>query len=319
MKKYILPFLTLLLCYAFCSAPKSNKPRILVSPKGLVLSFWTSVRSGADQAGQDLGVEIIWKGPSLETDIAGQIGIIEDNINRKVDAIVLAACDALALVPVIEKARAAGIPVITIDSDVNSDIPKCFVATDNIAASIKAADVLSDLLGGSGNVAMIPFIPGATTNITREEGFAKGLEQHPGLKLVAKQYSQGEVATAMAVTEDIVTAHQDLAGIFAANEAGTVGCAQALKSRGLAGKIKLVGFDASPNELTALQDGTIDALIVQNPYQMGYMGVKLAVDVLNGKTIEKRFDTGVYVVTRDNLQSEEIQKLLNPAYEAQND
>jgi ribose transport system substrate-binding protein len=305
--------LTLVLFLCFCAPSASDRRQILVSPKGLVLSFWVSVKNGAEQAGKDFDVDIIWKGPSLETDIAGQISIIEDNINKKVDAIVLAACDAEALVPVIEKADAAGIPVITIDSGVNSEVPKSLIATDNIAAAEKAADVLSDLIGGSGDIAMIPHVPGATTCILRERGFDRGLKNHPDLNLVAKQYSQTEVARAMAVTEDIVTAHPGLRGIFAANESGTVGCAQALKSRGLAGKIKLVGFDASPNELKALRDGTVDALIVQNPYQMGYLGVKTALDMLNGEPVDKRIDTGVFVVTRENLESAEIQRLLNPA------
>lgn len=297
-----------------CSQPQSTNPKILVSPKGLVLSFWVSVKQGAEAAGKEFGADIIWKGPSLETDIAAQISIVEDNINKKVDAIVIAACDAEALIPVLQKADAAGIPVITIDSNINSDLPKSFVATNSVAAAEKAADVLAELLGGEGEVAMIPFVPGATTNIEREKGFLDiGLPKYPGLELVAKQYSQTEVARAVAVTEDILTAHPNLKGIFAANESGTVGCAQALRSRGLAGKIKVVGFDASPNEIEALKDGTIDALIVQNPYKMGYLGVKSAIDVLNGKEVPKQIDTGVYVVTRENLDSEEIQQVINPA------
>jgi ribose transport system substrate-binding protein len=308
--RWICTLLALSICA--CSPAVKDKPQILVSPKGLVLSFWVSVKTGADQAGRDFNADIIWKGPSLETDIAGQISIIEDNIIKKVDAIVLAACDATALVPVIKKAADAGIPVITIDSDVNSDLPESFIATNNVAAAEKAADVLAELLGGRGEIAMIPFVPGATTCITREEGFNKGIKKYPGLDLVAVQYSQAEVAIAMAVTEDMVTAHPRLAGIFAANEAGTVGCAQALKSRGLAGKIKVVGFDASPNEIEALEDGTVQALIVQNPYQMGYMGVKTALDVLAGAEVEKRVDTGVFVVTVENLHTQEIQNLINP-------
>lgn len=313
MKKRIKICLLLLAALmAHCAKPESGRPRILVSPKGLVLSFWVSVKTGAEAAGRELDADIIWKGPSLETDIATQISIIEDNINKKVDAIVLAACDATALVPVLQKAAAAGIPVITIDSNVNSDLPESFIATDNVAASNKAADVLSGLIGGRGKIAMILFVPGSTTCITREKGFYQGLERHPDMDLVAVQYSQTEVATAMAVTEDIVTAHPDLAGIFAANESSTVGCANALRSRGLSGKIKVVGFDASPNEVEALEDGTVQALIVQNPYRMGYMGVKTAIDVLNGRAVEKRVDTGIYVVTRDNLNTPEIQNLLNP-------
>ena len=311
--KWLKVFLLICLSFSlFCSQPKSEKPQILVSPKGLVHNFWLSVKAGAEQAGKEFDVEIIWKGPSMETDIAGQISIIEDYINKKVDAIVLAACDATGLVPTLEKARAAGIPVITIDSGVESDIPLSFIATDNVAAAKKAADVLAELLDGQGEVACIPFVPGAATSVMREEGFKEGLKNHPGLKLVAVQYSQSDVATAMAVTENILTAHPNLAGIFAANEAGAIGAVQALLGRGLAGKIKLVAFDAAPNEIKALEQGHIQALIVQNPFKMGYEGVKAAVDVLNGRTVPKRIDTGVAVVTQENLKDPEIQKLLNP-------
>ena len=295
-----------------CSSPKKEKLQILVSPKGLTHNFWLTVKAGAEQAGSELNVDIIWKGPSVETDIAGQVAMVEDFINKKVDGIVLAACDVTSLIATVEKAKAVGIPVITIDSGLDSDIPLSFVATDNVAAAKKAADVLSDLLGGQGEVACIPHVPGAATSIMREGGFKEGLKNHPGLELVALQYSLSDVATAMAVTENILTAHPKVSGIFAATEPGAIGCAQALISRGMAGKIKLVGFDAAPNEIKALEEGVIQALIVQNPFKMGYLGVKAAVDAINHKPVEKRIDTGVAVITKENLHSAEIQQLLNP-------
>jgi ribose transport system substrate-binding protein len=310
MKVLTLVMILFLLLGSFCSNPQSDKTQILVSPKGLVHSFWLSVRDGAEAAGEALDVEIIWKGPSTETDIATQISIVEDYINKRVDAIVLAACDANALVSVIKRANAAGIPVITIDSGVNSDIPKSFVATDNVLAAEKAADALAGLLQNQGEVALIPFVPGAATSIMREQGFKQGLQKYPDMELVAIQYSQSDAERAMAVTEDILTGHPELDGIFAANEAGAIGCASALKSRGVAGEIKLVGFDASPNEIQALKEGTIQALVVQNPFRMGYLGVKAAVDVLSGKPVEKRIDTGVSIVTLENLNENHIQDLL---------
>ncbi|MDZ7372775.1 MAG: ABC transporter substrate-binding protein [candidate division KSB1 bacterium] len=308
----ILVILALALLAPGCGRQARQKPRILVSPKGLTHSFWLTVKAGADSAAREFGAEIIWKGPSVETDVAGQIAILEDYINKKVDAIVMAACDEQGLVPVIEKAQAAGIPVITIDSGVRSEIPKSFVATDNVAAARKAADVLCDLIGDEGEVACIPFVPGAATSILREQGFKEGLANHPRVKLVAVQYSQSDVATGMAVTENILTAHPELDGIFAANEPGAIGAGQALISRGLVGKVKLVAFDAAPNEIQALEAGVIQALIVQDPFKMGYLGVKYALEVLQGKEIPRRVDTGVYVVTRENLNDPEIQRLLYP-------
>lgn len=289
---------------------QKDLPQILVSPKGLVHSFWVTVKTGADSAGKELGAEVIWKGPTLETDISGQIAIIEDYINKGVDAIVLAACDATALVNTVKKATEKNIPVITIDSGLDSDIPLSFIATDNVAAAMKAADALAALIDKKGKVACIPFIPGAATSNMRESGFLTGIKNYPDIQVAAVQYSQSEVAMGMAVTEDILTAHPDLKGIFVANEAGTIGVVQGLKSKNKVGQVKVVGFDAAPNEIQALNDKIIDALIVQDPFKMGYLGVKTAMQVLKGEMVEKRIDTGVYVITRENVNSPELKKLL---------
>jgi len=289
---------------------EQNKPKILVSPKGLVHSFWVTVKAGADSAGKEFEAEVIWKGPAQETDIAGQIAIIEDYINKSIDAIVLAACDAQGLIPVIEKAHARGIPIITIDSGVDSELPISFIATDNIAAARRAAQELAELIDEQGKVACIPFVPGAATSIMREQGFVEEIKNYPNIELLPIRYSQSDVATGMAVTEDILTGHPDLKGIFAANEAGTIGVIQALKTKNKIGQVKVVGFDAASNEVKALQAGEIAALIVQDPFKMGYEGVKAAIKTLNAESVSKRVDTGVYVVTRENVNQPEIQRLI---------
>lgn len=309
----IIFLIILLIININCAKRKSTRLRILVSPKAVVHSFWVSVKTGADSAGNELNVDVIWKGPKSETNIDNQMSIIEDYINQRVDAIVIAATDSKALIPVIKRAVSENIPVITIDSGVDSDDPVSFIATDNILGANMAGRTLVNLIGGSGKVACIPFVPGSATSIWRETGFKEEINKYPNVELAAVQYSQSDVATAMAVTEDILTAFPDLAGIFAANEAGAIGASQALLARGLAGKVKLVAFDAASNEIEALKKNIIQALIVQNPFKMGYLGVKTAVDVINGKKIPKRIDTGVSVVTMENLYSEEIQKFLFPA------
>ena len=306
-----------ILCALALLAPGCKNPHaarrlsILVCPKGYEHSFWKTVEAGADSAGKDLSVDVIWRGPSRETDVAGQISILEDYIQKKVDAIVLAATDEKALIRTAQMASDEKIPLITIDSGLDSDIPLSFIATDNVEGARRAARKLSELIGGKGDVALIPFVPGAATSLMREEGFKQEIAKYPGIRLVATQYSQSDVATAMSVTEDILTAHRDLAGIFAANEASAIGVVQALKAKGLAGRVKVVGFDASPDEIEALRSDALQALIVQDPFKMGYLGVKCAVDVLAGRTIQKRIDTGVYVVTKDDLEEPEIQKLLS--------
>jgi len=289
---------------------QANFPDILVAPKGLVLNFWVNVKAGADSAAREFGANIIWKGPSLETDISGQIAIIEDYINKGVDAIVLAACDAKGLENVVEKAILKKIPVITIDSGIEKDLALSHVATNNVAAAHKAADVLAELIGHQGKVACIPIVPGAATSIMRENGFLEGIQKYEQIQVTAIQYSQSEVGVGMAVTEDILTAHPDIKGIFAANEAGTIGVVQGLKSKNKAGQVKVVGFDAARNEIIALKEGLVDALIVQDPFKMGYLGVKMAVRAINGEAVEKSVDTGVYVVTRENLDTPQIKTLL---------
>lgn len=292
---------------------KGEKPlEIAVIPKGLAHQFWLTVKAGAEAAGAEAGARIIWQGPAKETEIVRQINIVQDMINRRVDAIVMAACDANALIPTIDQALKAGIPVITIDSGVESDLPLSFVATDNIAGARAAADALAELIGGEGKVGLIPFVAGAATSELRERGFKEGLANHPGLTLASVLYCDSDVAKAMNAAQDMMTSHPDLKGIFAANEAAAIGAAQAIKSAGKAGQVKLVAFDASEEEIAALKEGVIQALIVQSPFAMGKLGVQAALDAIAGRPVEKRIDTGVTVVTMENFHDPEVQALLYP-------
>lgn len=293
-------------------APAKGKLKFAVVPKGLTHQFWLTVKAGAEAAGKDLGVEIKWIGPEKETEVVKQINLIEDQIGAGVNAIVMAACDQDALVDVIKKALDKKIPVVTIDSGVNSDLPYSFIATDNVAGAAEAARQLAKLIGNEGEVGLIPFVRGAGTSEQREEGFKKGLAEFPNVKLVDTQYSQSDVIKAMNITEDMLTAYPNLKGIFAANEPAAVGVVQALEAKGKSGKVKLVAFDAGDDEIAALKRGTIQALIVQNPFRMGYDGVKTAYEAIQGKTVEKRIDTGVTVVTLENIDTPEVGKLLNP-------
>lgn len=293
-----------------CGRERGRKPvRIAVVPKGTTVDFWLSVKAGAEKAGEEEGVEIIWRGPAEETDVAGQMAILENFISSRVNAIVMAACDSKAMLTIVEKARKADIPLITIDSGVEDEsVP--FIATDNEKGAALAARTLVKLIGGKGKVGLIPFVPGAATSIMREEGFRKEIKKHPGVRLVRTIFSHSDVAKGMSAAEDMLTAVPDLKGIFAANEPGAIGAAQALEQRGVAGKVKLVAFDAADSEIEALKRGTIQALIVQNPFKMGYEGVRAAMKALRGEQVPKRVDTGVTVVTRENLGHPDVVRLL---------
>ncbi|MFM1919824.1 MAG: hypothetical protein RLZZ303_1458 [Candidatus Hydrogenedentota bacterium] len=295
------------------SSNTSEKREIAVIPKGLAHQFWLTVKQGAEAAGEEFGANIVWQGPAKETEIEKQISIVNDMITRGVDAIVMAACDENALVPTIQKAMDAGIKVITIDSGVKSDLPLSFVATDNVAGARAAADTLAKMTGESGKVGLIPFVPGAATSELREQGFKEGIAAYPNMELAATLYCHSDVAKAMDAARDMMTAHPDLKGIFAANEAAAIGAAQAIRTAGKQGQVLLVAFDAAEEEVAGLQEGVIQALIVQNPFNMGYLGVKAALDALDGKPVEKRIDTGVVVVTQENLETPEVQQLINPS------
>ncbi|MFA6239449.1 MAG: ABC transporter substrate-binding protein [Candidatus Hydrogenedentales bacterium] len=283
-----------------------------VVPKGLTHQFWLTVKKGAETAAAERQVKITWLGPEKETDVVKQINIIEDMIGSGVNGIVMAACDQDALVDVVKRASDKGITVVTIDSGVNSEIPVSFVATDNTAGAAAAAKELARLINNEGEVGVIPFVKGASTSELREQGFMKGIAEFPNIKVVAVQHCQSDVSKAMNVTEDMLTANPNLKGIFAANEPAALGAAQAIEAAGKTGQVKIVAFDASDDEVSALKRGVIQALAVQNPFKMGYEGVKAAFDHIKGQPVEKRIDTGVTMVTQENMNDPEILKLLNP-------
>jgi len=292
-----------------------QKPEYTVGvvPKGTAHIFWESVRAGAEAAGKELGANIIWNGPAVETDIEGQKRILEDLLTRKVDALVVAACDADALTGTLRDAQAKGIPVVTIDSGINDkELPVTYVATDNVAGAERGGKELAKLIGDQGKVGLMPFIQGAGSSDERQKGFEQEIARHPKIKIAITLFSQSDPEKGKAAAEDMLTRFPDLDGIFAANEPGGTATARLLEERGLAGKVKLVAFDASDPEIEGLRKGTIQALIVQNPFRMGHDGVTATIKHLKGETVPPRIDTGVTVVTKDNIDDPEVQKILHP-------
>jgi ribose transport system substrate-binding protein len=225
---------------------------------------------------------------------------------------VLAASDERALVPVIESAAKHGIPVTLIDSGAQTESYVSFVSTDNFQGGVTAARRMAEILDKAGNVGIVGVMPGGASTSRREEGFKETVaKEFPGIKIVAFQYGMSDRAKSLAVTEDILTANPNLNGIFAPNESSSIGASQAVKMRGL-GAGQNVAFDASSSLISDLQEGIIDSLVVQNPYAMGYEGVRTLCEKLEGKTPERRIDTGVTLVTKSNLADPKIQGLLNP-------
>ena len=292
---------------------REKKPTVAVIPKGTSHVFWQSVHAGAQKAGKELGVEILWDGPATEGERAEQIRIVEDMITRQVDGIVLAPLDDKALVPVIERAQKAGIPLTIFDSAAATDRYVSFVATNNYQGGVEGAKAMGKLLNGTGAIAVVKYSPGSASTAKRENGFMETIKkEYPEITIADAQYAGTTVSKALGVAEDILTKNPKLDGIFACNESTTVGTVQAVKARGLTSKLRMVGFDCSPQLQEALKTKVLDVLVVQNPFKMGYEGVKTIVDVKNGKTPPKSIDTGVTVVTRDNLDTPAIQALVNP-------
>ncbi len=299
---------------AGCSRPRERV--IGVVPKGVNHLFWQSVHAGAVAAGRELGVRIDWNGPASETEYSRQIQIIDAMITRRVDALAIAAADQNALVGVVVRAMAQGIPVTIFDSGLSGTNYTSFVATNNYAAGELAARRLGQLLGGKGKAAMVMHVAGSASTLDRERAFdAVMAKEFPGIAVVARQFGMSDRARAMAAAEDILTAHPDLDGIFASAEPSTVGVAQALKSRGLAGKLKFVGFDSSESLIEDLRGGVITALVVQDPFEIGRRAVRTLVEKLNGGTPPRRIDCEAAVVAAADLGRPEVQQLLRPPLE----
>jgi ribose transport system substrate-binding protein len=307
------------------SGPQTNAPsagdtagvKIVVIPKGTANSFWQTVNAGAQAAGKEEHADVKFDGPSKETDHAEQINMVQNYVTSGVKGIVLAATDSEALVRPVQDAIAKGVQVVTIDSGLSKDKDPsyCYIATDNVEGGKQAAIALAKEIGDKGTVGILGFLKGAASNDDRLKGFTDEMKaHHPNIKVAEPLYDDSDAAKALDAATTLVTAnHDDLVGIFAANEPGGVGAGNYIKQAGKAGKIKLVAFDSSEDEIKDLQSGLIQALIVQDPYQMGYQGVKVVLKAIKGEKADKKFiDSGVKVVTKENFDTPEVQKLLFP-------
>jgi ribose transport system substrate-binding protein len=288
--------------------------KIAVVPKGTTHSFWKAVEAGAKQAGAELGVEILWKGPLKEDDRAQQIGVVQQFVGSGVSAIVLAPLDDTALRTPVKSALDRGIPVVIFDSGLKGEAGKdfvSFVATNNRVGGRLGGEELARLLGGKGKVVLLRYSEGSDSTAQREAGFLEVMRQHPGITVtVDNRYGGATVASAQDTAMNLIDKLREADGIFCPNESSTQGMLLALRQTGLAGKKHFVGFDTSPALLAALNKGDIQALVAQNPGRMGYLGVKTAVQHLRGEKVEPLIDTGCVLVTKANLSSPEVKAVL---------
>jgi len=308
----------LLLLLAFLSlaaCQQRTKKLIGVVPKATSHLFFMSVHAGVRAAEKDFNVEVLWNGPREETEYSRQIEIVDSMIARRVDALAISATDHTALVKPVKRAMDAGIPVTVFDSGLDLTGYVTFVATDNYGAGQTAARRLAALIGGKGKVAELMHKPGGMSTGDRERGFEEIMaKEFPAIQIVARQYGMADRAKSRDAAEDILTAHHDLDGMFASAEANSIGAVQAIKARGLSGKIKLVTFDSSDMHIEALKDGTIDIMLVQDPYRIGYEAVHSLVMKLNGETPPPQMDLKVHEIRKSDLNQPDVQALLFPKW-----
>ncbi len=275
-------------------------------------NFWQIVKAGAVSAKNEYGINLNITGPWLESNINDQKSILEKLIIEKPSAIILAALDYNALTPVVEKIHLNGIPIITIDSGINSNIPISLIATDNIVAGQKLGKQMIKLLSSGDSVAILSYVKGTSSAIEREKGVRKALGESEKLIIEGSYYCDNFREKAIEITLDIVKNKPQVKGIIALNDPSTTGAARALKKIGDKDLITLIGFDNGIEEIEFLEEGIIKALVVQKPFNMGYLSVKTAIEMLRKKKVNARIDTGSTLITLDNMYTQENQKLLFP-------
>jgi ribose transport system substrate-binding protein len=312
-------FTTFFGCEKQKEAQGPERLTIALIPKCTTHEFWKTVHAGGVKAARELDVDLIWKGPMKEDDREQQIQVVEDFISRGVSGIVLAPLDEMALRLPVKSAVKSGIPVVIIDSAINSDDHVSFVATDNYKGGVLAGEHMAGLLGGRGRVIVLRYLEGSASTTKRENGFLEAVKKHPGIEVVVdNQYAGPTTETAYRQSENMLAPlkNQDdslnIHGIFCPSESTTFGMLRALQDGGVAGTVRFVGFDSSAKLVRALRDDELDALVLQDPMNIAYTGVKTMVRHLKGEPVEKRIDTGATVVTKENMDQPRIKELLEP-------
>lgn len=295
-------------------AHAQDKPRIAVIPKGTTHVFWKSVEAGAREAGEELGAEIVWRGPLKENDRAGQIQVVQQFVTQGVDGIVIAPLDHKALVGPIRAAKNKGIPVVIIDSALDGTPGEdfvSFVATNNRLGGELGGEHMGKLFNGQGKIAVLRYQVGSASTDERETGFLEKVRELSGIEVITdNRYAGATAGEAQTAALNMMDRLRAADGVFTPNESSTMGMLLALRKEGIAGKKRFVGFDASPPLVEGLRNGEIDALVVQNPRRMGSEGVRTLIAHLRGEKVEPQIDTGVVLVTKDNLDSEEVKPLI---------
>jgi ribose transport system substrate-binding protein len=299
------------------AASAADAPTIPIIVKDTTSFYWQIVLAGARKAGKDLGVNVPELGAQSEADINGQISILENAVAGKPAAVVISPTQFQALGKPIDEA-AKNVKIIGIDSAADSKAFTSFLTTDNVAGGRIAADGLAAAIAAKygkpeGNVALITSLPGVGSLDQRAKGFKDELAaKYPGIKLVADKVADGQATTGLNIMTDLITANPDLRGVFASNLIMAQGAGQAIAENKKQDSIKVIGFDSDPKTVKFLSDGVLAGLVVQDPFRMGYDGVKTALAASKGETVPANVDTGANLITSANMNEARSQDLLNP-------
>jgi ribose transport system substrate-binding protein len=296
---------------AATDAKKADKMYIPVISKGFQHQFWQAVKLGAEKAAKEFDVTINFEGPETEAQVDKQIEMLTAELGKKPSAIAFAALDSKAATPLLQKAKAANIPIVGFDSGVDSDIPVTTAATNNIAAAGLAADKMAELIGNEGEVALVVHDQTSRTGVDRRDGFVNELKaKYPKIKIVDIQYAGGDQLKSTDAAKAIIQAHPNLKGMFGSNEGSAIGVVNAITELKKEGKIVIIGYDSGKQQIDAIKSGKMAGAITQDPIMIGYQSVKAAVMAVKGEKVEKSIDTGFHWYDKTNIDSPDIKAVL---------
>ena len=312
MKKLITTALTAGVLATAASVASAGEIAVIV--KTTNSSFWQNVNKGATAAIEGHAEHTMtFNGPASESAINDQVALVENAINRGVAGIVLAPSDPESLAPVVKRAYESGIPVAIIDSALaegNDQYYQTFLSTDNCAAGQQAAAMMIEDAGSTGKVAVMSYVAGVGSEVGRVGCFVEYLSENSDIEVVGPFYSQSQRATALNQTTDILAANGDLIGIFGANEPTAIGMGRAIEQAGKAGQLTAIGFDGNVDLQDMVKSGVLLATAVQGSFQMGELGVNAIADILAGNSVTDFIDTGVVMVTKENIDTPVAQNVL---------
>ncbi|MBB4072022.1 BMP family ABC transporter substrate-binding protein [Leucobacter sp. OH2974_COT-288] len=289
-----------------------DKKTVALVSKGFQHQFWQAVKAGAEEAGQELGVEVTFEGPASETEVAKQIEMLEAAINKPADAIGLAALDAEACQPALQQAKAKKIPVVMFDAACGGDYGQYLAATDNKVAGALAAEHMAEAIGGEGKIAVIGHSQINSTGVDRRDGFVEFMkEKFPNVQIVDIQYGDGDHAKSADIARAMINAHPDLKGIYGTNEGSAIGVVNAAKELNIdPSKLVIVGFDSGSAQIDAIKSGLMLGAVTQDPRSIGRITVENAVKLMNGESVDAFTDTGSFWYDKSNIDDEKIKGML---------